>query len=367
MEVPTYFNDFLKDIRPTQSQRDNACSGHLALRRRLADDDDLAPIIVSTFLQGSYRRSTAIRPAGGRRSDVDVVVVTTLDAVEWAPKKAIDRFIPFVERHYRGKYSLAGRAIQIELAHVDLDLVVTAAPSESQTGLYKSAAVTALEGLEETGGWGLDELVLEKAVAGSAWQMEPLLIPDREAGAWDPTHPLEQIQWTSSKNSRCDGHYVGVVKAIKWWRRVMQPEPKYPKGYPLEHIVGECCPDGIGSVAEGVTLTLEEIAARYAGEAAAGAVPWLADRGVLTHNVLARLSAADFHDFHAQVCDAAGTARRALDADGVQASANAWLQLFGRRFPEPPGLPGPRGDDGSPKGGYTPREDPSVLGGARFA
>ena len=30
----------------------------------------------------------------------------------------------------------------------------------------------------------------------SNWKDEPLLIPDREADAWDKTHPLEQIRWT---------------------------------------------------------------------------------------------------------------------------------------------------------------------------
>ena len=45
-------------------------------------DEDLKDIIVTTFLQGSYRRSTAVRPKQGKRSDVDIVVVTKLDKEE---------------------------------------------------------------------------------------------------------------------------------------------------------------------------------------------------------------------------------------------------------------------------------------------
>ena len=383
MELTTYFSDFLKNVRPTPSQQDNARTGHMALRDRVEADEDLSPIIVSTFLQGSYRRSTAVRPASGKRSDVDVVVVTTLDADEWTPQEAIGRFKPFADKHHPGKYTISGRAIQIELSYVDLDLVVTAAPSESEAALYKSAAVTASEGPEEVDDWRLNEswialserqdnaqvawAMLRKAKAAPEWQLEPLLIPDRDAGAWDPTHPLEQIRWTFAKNARCNGYYVGVVKAIKWWRRAVQPAPKYPKGYPLEHIVGECCPDGIASMAEGVTRTLEEIGSRYAGEAAAGLVPLLPDRGVPAHNVLGRLSAPDFSKFHRQVRDAAAVARRAWEAEGVEASAHAWRELFGDRFPEPPGG-SDQGKDGSGcKGGYTPRQAPTVIGGGRFA
>jgi hypothetical protein len=93
-----------------------------------------------------------------------------------------------------------------------------------------------------------------------------LWIPNRDAKCWDETNPLEQIKWTWGKNARCDTHYINVVKALKWWQRVNHEDDR-PKGYPLEHLVGQCCPDGIKSVAEGVTRSLEAIVAIYAGHA----------------------------------------------------------------------------------------------------
>ena len=57
----TYFRDFLKEIRPTKNQLDEMRTGHTTLRNRLAAEEDLKSICVSDFLQGSYRRSTAIR------------------------------------------------------------------------------------------------------------------------------------------------------------------------------------------------------------------------------------------------------------------------------------------------------------------
>ncbi len=77
-------------------------------------------------------------------------------------------------------------------------------------------------------------------------------IMNREAEKWDKTHPLEQIRWTAEKNRNCNTHYVNVVKALKWWRKTQYPDMKHPKSYPLEHFIGDCCPDGITSVAEGV-------------------------------------------------------------------------------------------------------------------
>ncbi len=82
----------------------------------------------------------------------------------------------------------------------------------------------------------------------------PLLIPDREAKKWIETNPLAQIQWTQRKNALCNSHYINVVKSLKWWQINNFHDgnlPKYPKGYPLEHIIGFCCPDDISSVAKG--------------------------------------------------------------------------------------------------------------------
>src|ERR1700726_4213429 len=134
MQLPTYFSDFLQNIRPTQNQIEDYKCGHQTLRQRLRQDEALSPILVSTFLQGSYRRATAIRPRSGKRSDVDVIVVTKLSSEEYTSEQALDLFLPFLEKHYRGKYYKQGRSLAIELSYVDIDLVITSAPSESELG-----------------------------------------------------------------------------------------------------------------------------------------------------------------------------------------------------------------------------------------
>jgi hypothetical protein len=378
MKLPSYFEDFLQDIRPTENQNKDYKDGHTRLRQRLNADATLKPLIVSTFLQGSYRRATAVKPKSNKRADVDVIVVTRLSKEEYTPEKALDVFVPFLDTHYKGKWELQGRSFGISLSYVDLDLVITAAPSESQVGILEAKSLTADFSLEEETDWRLvqgwiphvervtfsDEMLVKALQSQPEWKTEPLYIPNREAECWEQTHPLEQIRWTRDKNKATNGHYVNVVKAIKWWRRVNHATPKYPKGYPVEHLVGVCCPDGITSVAEGVVSVLETIVSDYASYAEKEEVPFLEDHGVPTHNVMGRVDGADFAEFYEQVKSAADLARTALDEEDVKESALKWRELFGSCFPEPP-----QDSAGGTKnqGGFTPRTEPSAPSGGRYA
>ncbi len=367
MTLPSYFRDFLTDIRLTKNQIDDLKKGHKTLRERLEKDDDLSKIIVSTFLQGSYRRSTAVRPKGDSRSDVDVIVVTKLDMEEYTPSEALELFKPFLDKHYKDKYRIQGRSIGISLSYVDLDIVVTAAPSESQVGMLENRAILSDFSIEDFVNANLsqtlsysDSVILSESSTffsekkeAPQWQMEPLYIPDREADEWKPTHPLEQIRWTIEKNKSCNGYYVNVVKVLKWWRKEKYPDGGHPKSYPFEHFIGDCCPDEIDSVAEGVVLVLEKIVDEYPEK------PELGDRGVPEHDVFGRVSDEDYSDFYEQVEKAAIIARCAYDSDDIQASALKWQELFGKKFPNPPE---------KKENGFSQRTEKSeAVPGGRFA
>lgn len=370
-KIPSYFNDFLSGIRLTDNQVNDLITGHTTLRDRLYNDENLSKIIVSTFLQGSYRRATATRPKSGKRSDVDVVVVTNLDKEQYTPEEAHDLFIPFLENHYKDKYRIQGRSLGIELSYVDLDLVVTAAPSESQKALLEDESVASDISLEDLSDWTLSKsqtfphdlrsetfLFFEKQANSAEWKTESLYIPNRDAAKWDPTDPLSQIKWTWDKNKECNKHYVNVVKALKWWRRVDDPDGSHPKSYPLEHLIGQTCPAGIDSIAEGVTLTLEAIVNNYPTK------PIMPDHGVPQHDVFGRLTDEEYNAFYERVQVAAVLAREALDAESVYDSATKWRELFGTKFPEPPK---PTKGNGNGQSGFTQRNDKTTIGGNRFA
>lgn len=370
--VPSYFKDFLSNIRLTQNQVDDLITGHHTLRDRLESDDTLSDIIISTFLQGSYRRSTAVRPKNDSRADVDIIVVTKLNPTEYTPDEALDLFIPFLDTYYKDKYRIQGRSIGISLSYVDLDIVPTAAPSESQKGLLESENVSSDYSIDEFQNFNVfksedrqKSLLLENmfnfyssSETKQQWKNEPLLIPDRDAGSWEKTHPLEQIRWTAEKNRNCNTHYINVVKALKWWRKEKYPDIKQPKSYPLEHFIGDCCPDGITGVAEGIVLALEKIANYYPVK------PFLSDRGVPEHDVFARVTEEEYSDFYKTVCEAAKLARSAYDSENLKESVDKWRELFGNKFPPAP----ENKSNGSSGGGFTARTERSDnINGGRFA
>jgi len=372
MELRPQFTEFLQNIRPSERNKEEWKRGSNTLRARLMADPDLSPLITTSFLQGSVRRSTAIQPTGGKRSDVDVVIVTNIDHNVEKPAAAMKRFEPFLNQHYQGKWTQQDRSFGIEMSYVDLDLVVTALPTEPSArealqNLYSSQSVQTDQSIEERNDWVLNKSWDPSQLNGglvmltedsSNWRDAPLMLPDRPIQDWGPTHPLAQIQWAADKNRRCNGHFVNVVRSIKWWRHEHAAVlPKYPKGYPLEHMIGHVLPDGINCVAEGVVKALEGIRDTWAAYAQAGLVPTLPDHGVPSHDVLGRLNADDFGAFHAEATKAANLARRAYDEADKDASGLLWQKLFGKCFP----LPGPGGGDrgrgfSAPTAAATPRQ-----------
>lgn len=152
---------------------------------------------------------------------------------------------------------------------------------------------------------------------------------------------------------------------MKWWRALALPDLKYPKGYPVEHIVGTCCPDADLSVATLFVQTLEEISRRFADHARRRETPNLPDHGVPTHNVLHRVTGDDFATFHAGVAAAATRARAALDEADVAKSASAWRELLGDKFPKPPA--DSEGNGSSGEGGFSPRAGVTVVSDSRWA
>ena len=380
MDMPTYFIDFLAAIRPTETQTDQMSEAQRKLQERLGAEETLKSIIITTFIQGSYRRHTALKPGDGERCDVDIVAVTRLDKKKVSPRKALDVFEPFLEKHYKGRYVLQGRSWGIDISNiVKLDLVPTAVPSELMLSLFENRSIgTWLERGEklfkEHQAQEIDpliEVVRSLRAKKEGWMLEPLDIPDREAQKWDQTHPLAQIEWTLDKNDRTNGHYINVVKAIKWWRREKESLPQYPKSYPLEHLIGENCPDEIKGVGIGVVQSLENAVVKYAPYVKSGRVPYLHDHGFpteeRTHNVMRRVSPGDFTGFYGKMKMAASIARKGYDCPSMYESSKLWQQLFGDEFPEAPSDKDDNGNGGgSDKGGFTGRKNASVVSTSRF-
>ncbi|MDP2342279.1 MAG: nucleotidyltransferase [Deltaproteobacteria bacterium] len=348
--VPIYFDEFLTNIRPQPAQRTHYAKAHQLLRQRLQGDQALKAEIVTTFLQGSYRRATLLRPAAGKQADVDVVVLTRFDHNNSTPEAVLNQFEVFARRAYEatgeGTVKRQGRSVGIVLPEVALDIVPTAAASEAQT-IAVDPFVKSDSALDEDG-----TEPLRKSAADEAWRKEPLRIPDRDAKVWEYTNPLQQIAWTTGKNAESNGLFINVVKIFKHWRRHALTALDRPKGFPLERVVGDCFVTST-SVADGITNVFAQFIARYEANVKRGGVPRLTDYGVPSRDVMARVDPRDFAKLYAAVAGAEEDARVALACGNTNESIDRWRALFGDDFPPP------NTDDGGRGGGFTPRSNPS--------
>lgn len=336
-ELPSKFDEFLYNIRPTDDQISNYVDSHRQLRERFTSDDTLSEIHVADFLQGSYVRRTAVQPIGDEVSDVDIVFVTNLPKYEYTASEAMELCEPFLDQYYPG-WKANQHSYKIELDNVEMDLVLTAAPSE--------AVMNELSATDSIGKADIKTVANQKDMETIAntidntfkggeknWRDEPLDIPDRELEYWDRTHPLATLDWTQNKNDLTKGHYINVVKALKWWRRTQIDTPERPKSYPWEHLIGECCPDYISSVAEGVVCTFDRFIERYESDAEREDTPELGQHGIPEKDVLSRLEGRDFAAFYDQATKASEKAQRAYDEREKEKSAVYWRELFGDKFP----------------------------------
>ncbi len=314
MNLPSYFAQFLAAIEPSPSCKEDQQKGHTTLRKRLAQDDEFGTIHVNTFLQGSYKRHTAVHPG----KDVDIVVVTSLDPDTTAAATASARLEKCLKRYYPGKVNRQNRSLCVELSYVTMDVVIAASRElRSQNALVTLRTVDALDD-------------------AASWKIQPIQIPDRELQKWVDTHPKKQLEWTTDKNDASEGCFVPLVKLFKWWRKEAYTTPTYPKSYPLERIAGEVFDQAKRDHAEGFVQLLRNIVSAYSSYAALNLVPTLPDPGVPTHNVLARVSPADFKTFIAQMHTALATAEKALASTDREEGAALWRQVFGAKFPAAP-------------------------------
>jgi len=192
MKLPNYFKDFLTNISLTPNQISRIKTTHETLRDRLKKDEKLSEMIIDTFLQGSYKRYTAIRPKNDEKSDVDIVVVMDLDKDEIEPNEIFDLFEDFLDKYYEDKYKFNNKSIRITLTDVDVDLVVTI-PYENSDNFDKNLFNKSVVEL-------MDEEIDSEDIENGY-----LYLPNRNENTWVKINPTAQIINTTSKNQRVSG------------------------------------------------------------------------------------------------------------------------------------------------------------------
>lgn len=336
MKLNHYFKDFLTNISLTEHQISRIKTTHETLRNRLNDDEKLSERITDTFLQGSYKRYTAISPKNGEKSDVDVVVVLKLDKDEIEPNEIFDLFEDFLDEHYGDKYEFNNKSIRITLSDVDIDLVITV-PHNSSDNFDEDLFNKSLKEFKDE---DIDSDNIEKGY---------LYLPNVGENEWIKINPPAQIINTTSKNKDSNGWYIKVVKSIKWWQRLNYPDLSI-KSYPFERFIFECCPDDITCVADGVYLTFENMV-KYNQK------PYLNDFALET-DVFENISDMEYDEFHSKVYDAAIISKQARFEEDADESIRLWKKLFGSKFDD-------SGKDNN--SGFTKPNKKATVPSGRFA
>jgi Second Messenger Oligonucleotide or Dinucleotide Synthetase domain len=194
--LTTQFNKALKNIEPTDDDKENAPLAHSEVREVLAADVVLAGWGLKPVLIGSYKRKVSIR----RIKDVDLFgrVFELPDTVE--PATLLKEFERVLKAEY-GSDRVARQARSLQIAFPDLDgLYVDAVPAKP---------------------WTSD-------AGEEAWQL-----PKRGENDWQPTNPERLGELTTEINAQFNGQYVPVVKLLRQTRRSLMGKKK-PGGLTIE-------------------------------------------------------------------------------------------------------------------------------------
>lgn len=266
------------------------------MRDFLYDHDSFYSCHIRTFLSGSYKRNTAIRPrfeSGIQaRPDVDIIVVTN-HSLNDSPRGVVDHLFEVVQDRYDNVRKQT-RSVGVTTAAVDMDVVPIIEPYGEGLGFY---------------------------------------IPDRTLLRWLPTNPPEHTAWTTRLNAASGGRFKPLVKLMKWWRRHNPTTGRHPKGFIIECIVAECMDTSETHYGELFAKTLERIVAAYAWDITLGRVPTIPDPGVAGNSVTSNVSYEDFCSFYERAQVHAEKARQALNEENVDTMTTLWREIFGPRFP----------------------------------
>lgn len=289
MELQSYFKGLLSNIEPDEEAVAKAKKSHEDLREILQNDEEISKASPDTYLAGSYARDTATNYI----KDVDVILLIDLDHSTTSPYVVVAWVQASLREHY-SHVTAQGRSVQVQTAAgFRLDVV-------------PSVAIGQRDG--------------------------PILIPDRDAKSWVPSHPKGQIAFGIQKNKSTNGYYKPLVKIMKFWRDRLSDADAKLKSYILENLVGENLLGAPPSYASGVVSILQNIHQRYSPYLKTGFVPRISDLGYPSVNVAKRWKFNEFGAFMKEVEKSHAIAVTALRSQSEQESIRLWRQLFGTKF-----------------------------------
>lgn len=287
LTVPQAFDELFSAIEMTDPERAMASTQQKSLRVKL----DALLHLDTTYLSGSYRRRTLIRPV----DDIDLLLV--LDGSQYKDIIALDGVgattaldlvkVALSNAYPKSEIKPWGRCIQIKFAGTGIGFDVVPAFRDDDGAFY---------------------------------------IPDQDHGAWVRTDPKEVERLVTEANEKTDGWLIPLVKLLKSWKDANDAPIR---GYHLEALAYHALQTAPANARAGIADLFAQLAIDVLCT-----TPdiWMHGEAPDTH-----MAYADRLKVSTMLQQAATDARRAQqleDDDDVNGAHAIWRALFGKRYPE---------------------------------
>ena len=297
------FTDFIKDITPSTTTNTRSATAHHAVREALTSDDEYRDEVLRTFLGGSYKRKTAIRPvtkgSDTERPDVDIYVVVTGSYWTRTPHDLIEGLYAALHRNRTSlgiaKISRNRCSISVSTGKADMD--VSPILDRNTNGYYG--------------------------------------IGNRHTNEWYETEPETHTTWSAKINVDTSGRFNPMVKMVKWTRREFPTKSKHPKSIALEGLIEKYMSRSETHYGKLVHDTFNRIIDAYAIDRLLGTCPIVDDPAILGGNLLDGVSGDVFSAFYDKTKYFRDEAAKALATDDQEEATVHWRCIFGSRFPPP--------------------------------
>lgn len=215
------FKIFLRNIEPKKAINEYVSSIQSNIRDFLENHEAYKNIYENSFLSGSYRKNTAIKPTlNGKKRDVDIIIITShsraINSVD-----VINELYNIIKE--TGKYKnvqMQKRSVSVEMAQVSVDLVPVIKEYDS----------------------------------------EILLIGNSKVNEWIKTNPKCHIKWATKINNESNEIFKKVVKIFKWWNKENSCfNIKFPKGITLEKLISDNLPSVFNNIEEIIYQVMNNI------------------------------------------------------------------------------------------------------------
>ena len=314
-EMSSYFEKLRKAIEPTPDRKKEAQEADDPVREHLETHECFADRHITTFLYGSYKRSTAV----GDIKDVDIVVVTNYTTDD-DPVEVLDE----IKDALAELYDEPDLADQRRSIRIDRPL-----PNVPDSELTLDIIPAIYQHEDDPDG--------------------PLWVPDRDKKEWIPSHPKGHIQRASDLNA--DSHreraFVQLTKMMKWWWKYQfekrKPEvvghERKPKGFWIEVMAGEYANLTKESYPEMIVALMENAFKAFKNFRTTGIMPTLPDPGLRDYSdpdyryIKTSMDKDEFGFFLDVLEESLGWAREALNADSEYEASKLWRMFFGMVFP----------------------------------